>query len=209
MLVSDVMTASVVSVPPETTLKEADRILRDRGIRHLPVVKDGRLIGVVSDRDLRLATSCLLGSPLGPGAPVSKVMSEDPATADVSDAIEDAAFRMRTRKIGCLPVIKDDQLVGIITGMDLLDAILNMTGVDKPSGRLEVRLPDHPGELSRLTAFLSHRDLNVHSVLTYPEGPKSRRAVLRVGSIETRTIAHDLRADQFEVLWPPEKPCPR
>lgn len=209
MLVSDIMSTAVVSVPPEMTLKEAHGILRDRGIRHLPVVKGGRLIGVVSDRDLRLATSALLGSPLAADSPVSKVMSDQPATADVSDAIEDAAFRMRTRKIGCLPVMNGDQLVGIITGMDLLDAILKMTGVDKPSGRLEVRLPDRPGELSRLTAFLSHRDLNVHSVLTYPEGGQSTRAVLRIGSIETRALAHDLRVDDFEVLWPPEKPCPR
>jgi acetoin utilization protein AcuB len=93
--------------------------------------------------------------------------------------------------------------------VDLLDALLRMTGVDKPSGRLEVRLPDHPGELARLTSFLSHRDLNVHSILTYPEGRDSTRAVLRIGSIETRALANDLRRDDFEVLWPPEKPCPR
>lgn len=209
MLVSDVMTKSVVSIPPEMTLKEAHGILRDRGIRHLPVVKDGSLIGIVSDRDLRLATSCLLGSPVAADAPVSKVMSSDPATADVSDSIEDAAFRMRTRKIGSLPVMKGDQLVGIITGMDLLDAILKMTGVDKPSGRLEVRLADHPGELARLTAFVGKRDLNVHSILSYPEGPRSVRAVLRIGSIETRALARDLRTEGFEVVWPPEKPCPR
>jgi acetoin utilization protein AcuB len=209
MLVRDIMSSPAVSISPATTLEDAYRILCDEGIRHLPVVEEGRLVGVVSDRDLRLATSALARSPLSPTSPVSKVMSREPMTADVSDPVEDVAVRMRARKIGCLPVMDDGQLIGIITGLDLLDALLRMTGVDKPSGRLEVRLPDHPGELSRLTAFLSHRDLNVHSILSYPEGPDSTRAVLRIGSIEIRALAHDLRRDDFEVLWPPEKPCPR
>ncbi len=209
MLVRDIMSSPAVSIGPDVTLEGAFRILCDEGIRHLPVVEEGRLVGVVSDRDLRLATSVLALSQLPPTSPVSKVMSRLPMTADVCDPIEDVAFRMRERKIGCLPVMDEGQLIGIVTGLDLLDALLRMTGVDKPSGRLEVRLPDHPGELSRLTAFLSHRDLNVHSILTYPEGGDSTRAVLRIGSIEIRALAHDLRNDDFEVLWPPAKPCPR
>jgi acetoin utilization protein AcuB len=116
---------------------------------------------------------------------------------------------MREKKIGCLPVVDDGRLIGIITGLDLLDALMRMTGADKPSGRLEVRLPDHPGELARLTATLSARGLNVHSILTYPEGSDSVRTVLRIGSIEIRALAHDLRRERFEVVWPPEKPCPR
>lgn len=209
MLVRDVMSSPAVSISPDITLEGAFRILCDEGIRHLPVVEEGRLVGVVSDRDLRLATSVLAMSQLPPTSPVSKVMSRAPMTANASDPVEDVAFRMRERKVGCLPVMDDGQLIGIITGLDLLDALLRMTGVDKPSGRLEVRLPDHPGELARLTAFLSHRDLNIHSLLSYPEGTDWTRAVLRIGSIEIRALAQDLRRDNFEVLWPPEKPCLR
>jgi acetoin utilization protein AcuB len=209
MLVRDIMSSPAVCIPPAMTLQDAFRILCDEGIRHLPVVEEGSLVGVVSDRDLRLATSVLARSPLSPTSPVSKVMSREPMTADVSDPVEDVAFRMRERKIGCLPVMDGGRVIGIVTGLDLLDALLRMTGVDKPSGRLEVRLPDHPGELSRLAAFLSHRDLNVHSILSYPEPPDSTRAVLRIGSIEIRALAQELRRDDFEVLWPPEKPCPR
>jgi acetoin utilization protein AcuB len=209
MLVRDIMSSPAVAIGPNTTLQDAFRILCDEGIRHLPVVEEGRLVGVVSDRDLRLATSVLARSPLSPTSLVSKVMSREPMTADVSDPVEDVAYRMRERKIGCLPVLDDGRLIGIVTGFDLLDALLRMTGVDKPSGRLEVRLPDHPGALARLTAFLSHRDVNVHSILTYPEGRDSTRAVLRIGSIESGAIAKELRRDEFEVLWPPEKPCPR
>jgi acetoin utilization protein AcuB len=209
MLVRDIMSSPAVSIPPAMTLEDAYRVMQQKGIRHLPVLDEGRLVGVVTDRDLRLATSTFALSPLSLRRPVSEVMCAEPMTADVGDPVEDVAFRMRERKIGCLPVMDDGQLIGIVTGVDLLDALLRMTGVNKPSGRLEVRLPDHPGELARLTSFLSHRNLNVHSILTYPEGRDSTRTVLRIGSIETRALANDLRRDDFEVLWPPEKPCPR
>ena len=209
MLVRDVMRTPVVAIPAHTTLQDAFRIMRENGIRHLPILDGTTLVGVVTDRDLRLATSALAPSPFPPDGEVSSVMSRTPLTAAAWDPIEDAARVMRSNKIGCLPIVEDGQLVGIITGLDLLDALIRMTGADKPTGRIEVRLPDHPGELARLTSFLSHRDLNIHSILTYPEGDRTVRTVLRVGSIETRSLAQDLRQSAFDVVWPPSKPCPR
>ncbi len=209
MLVRDIMTSRVITISPETTLEDAYRTMQDKGIRHLPVLEGERLVGVITDRDLRLATSALSPSPFPPGGQVSEVMRRAPLTADAMDPVEDAARTMRERKIGCLPVVDEGVLVGIITGLDLLDALMRMTGVNKPSGRLEVRLPDSPGELARLTALLSRRDLNVYSILTYPDEPHKVRTVLRIGSIETRLVAQDLRRVGFEVLWPPEKPWPR
>jgi acetoin utilization protein AcuB len=209
MLVRDIMRSPVVAVPPETTLEDAYRTMREKGFRHLPVLEGERLVGVVTDRDLRLATSALAPVPFPAGSSVAEVMCREPRTANAEDAVEDAARVMRERKIGCLPVVDDGRVIGIITGIDLLDALIRMTGVDKPSGRLEVRLQDRPGELARLTAFMSERALNIHSILTYPEGPDRVRAVLRVGSIETRLLARELREARFEVVWPPDKPCPR
>lgn len=209
MLVRDIMRSPAVVITPDTTLQDAYRTMREKGIRHLPVVEGDVLVGVITDRDLRLATSALAPAPFPPESQVSAAMSRTLQTADPLDPVEDAARIMRARKIGCLPILDEGRLIGIITGLDLLDALIRMTGVDKPSGRLEVRLPDHPGELARLTSFLSHRDLNVHSILTYPDSPDSVRTVLRVGSIEIRLIAQELRRAQFEVLWPPESPCPR
>lgn len=209
MLVRDVMRSPAVSITADTTLQDAYRTMRDHGIRHLPVLEGPTLVGVVTDRDLRLATSALASEPFPPGSTVSTVMSRSPLTAAAWDPIEDAARMMRSNRIGCLPILDEGRLVGIITGLDLLDALIRMTGADKPSGRIEVRLPDHPGELARLTSFLSHRDLNVHSVLTYPDSEESVRTVLRVGSIETRLLAQDLRRAEFDVVWPPDKPCLR
>jgi acetoin utilization protein AcuB len=209
MLIRDIMRSPAVAISADTTLQDAYRTMREQGIRHLPVLEGEKVVGVVTDRDLRLATSSLAPSPFSPDSRVSAVMSAAPLTADAFDPVEDAARTMRERKIGCLPVLDDGRLIGIVTGLDLLDALMRLTGVHKPSGRLEVRLPDQPGELARLTSFVSQRDLNVHSILTYPDGPDSVRTVLRIGSIETGLLAQDLRRAGFDVLWPPEKPCPR
>jgi len=209
MLVRDIMRSPAVTIPPDTRLQDAYRILREKEIRHLPVLDGGRLVGVVTDRDLRLATSALAPSPFPPESVVSAVMSRNPLTADPSDPVEDAARAMRERKIGCLPVVEGGSVVGIVTGLDLLDALMRMTGIDKPSGRVEVRLPDRPGELARLTGFLGQRGLNIHSILTTSDGPDSVRVVLRIGSIETRLLAEEMRRVDFDVVWPPEKPCPR
>ncbi len=209
MLVHDIMTSPVVSISPDVTLQDAYQTMQEKGIRHLPVVEGARLVGVVTDRDLRLATSTLAPAPFPSGSKISGSMCRAVETADPMDPVEEAARKMRARKIGCLPVVDDGRLVGIITGLDLLDALMRMTGADKPSGRVEVRLRDEPGELARMTGLLSERDLNIHSILTYPDDPGRVRTVLRVGSIETRPLAQDLRRAGFEVLWPPEKPCPR
>jgi acetoin utilization protein AcuB len=207
MFVRDIIKGPVIAIVSDTTLADAYRTMQEKKIRHLPILESGRLVGVITDRDLRLATSTLSPTPFLPGARVAEVMSRSPRTADPWDPVEEAARTMRELKIGCLPVLEEDRLIGIITGIDLLDALIRMTGVDKPTSRLEVRLSDQPGELARLTSFMSHRDLNIHSILTYPEEKNIVRAVLRINSIDNHSVAQALRRDEFEVLWPPEKPC--
>ncbi len=209
MLVRDIMTSPVAAVPPGATLEDAYRMMQEKQIRHLLVFDGDRVVGVVTDRDLRLATSALSAAPFPPGSRVGSVMVRSPVTAAPDDPVEDAARVMRERKIGCLPVMEGDRLLGIVTGIDLLDALLAMTGVQKPSGRLEVRLTEAPGDLARLTAFFAGRGVALHSVLTHPDEGERVRAVLRAGSIETRPLASELRREGFDVVWPPDKPWPR
>ena len=210
MLVQDVMKRPVVTIGPGATLEEAHRLMWERGIRHLPVVDErGELVGIVTDRDIRLATSALKPRPLSCDAKVEEAMTHPVLTADPLDPVEDAARIMRTEKIGCLPVLEGRELVGIVTGVDLLDALIVLTGATHPAGRIEVLLPDRPGELARLTAFFAERKLNLHSVLTYPAEEGKVRNVLRVETLEVRLLAEALRARGFEVVWPPEKPWSR
>lgn len=207
MLVHELMHADPITIGPGTTLVDANSIMRDRDIRHLPVVDGAILVGVVTDRDLRLATSALAKRPLSPQAEVREVMSRSVQTAHPLDPIESAARVMREFKIGCLPVLDGSRLVGIVTGIDILDALLKLTGVERPSGRLEVRLADQLGELARLTRFLSDRRVNIHSVLSYPDSEHRGRFVLRVETTNIRALAAALCGAGFDVLWPPTKPC--
>ncbi|HJW72829.1 MAG TPA: CBS and ACT domain-containing protein [Geothrix sp.] len=206
MFVKEMMRKPVTVIAAETTLGEADQILQSQGFRHLPVMDHGRLVGVLTDRDIRFATSNLCKKPCHAGDAVSLAMSSPPLTADPLDPVEDAARIMRENKIGCLPVLDGAELVGILTGMDLLDALISLTGVTKPSSRLEVALLDRPGELARLTAFLANRHVNIHSILTYPTPDGTVRTVLRVASNQMRPLADELRTDAFTVLWPLPKP---
>ncbi len=206
MLVRDIMSSPVVSVPGGATLEEACLLMRERGIRHLPVLEGGRLAGVVTDRDVHGATSILCTRPAGMQSLVRGAMTRPARTAVPHDPVEEAARTMRGLKIGCLPVVEDDDVVGIVTGLDLLDALLRLTGVTSPSTRLEVALPPGPGELTRLTTLLNERCVGVRSVLTCPAEGTGTRTVLRVDAPDSRPLARLLRSAGFAVLWPPDRP---
>jgi len=208
VLVKEIMRRPVTVISAEATLGEAMHLFQSRGFRHLPVMDRGTLVGVLTDRDLGFATSNLVPKPRSATDPVSSAMTRTVLTADSLDPVEDAARIMREKKIGCLPVLDGSELVGILTGMDLLDALMLLTGVTKPSSRLEVALADRPGELARLTVFLSSRNVNIHSILTYHVPNDTVRTVLRVDSNQTRPLAEAMRAADFEILWPLPKPWP-
>jgi len=206
MLVREIMRKPVTVVPVGATIGEADQLLQSRGFRHLPVVDRGRIVGILTDRDIRFVTSSLCQVPLSSADSVAQAMSHPPLTADPLDPVEDAARIMREHKIGCLPVLDGGELVGILTGMDLLDALMTLTGVTKPSSRIEVTLKDRPGELAQLTAFFASRQVNILSILTYPMPDEAVRTVLRVDSNQIRPLADELRTAGFTVLWPIAKP---
>jgi acetoin utilization protein AcuB len=206
VLVRDIMKSPVVVADADATLASTYSLMQERGIRHVPVMRKGSLVGIVTDRDLRLATSALSAKPFPPRARLEKVMSQPAQTADPLDPVEEAARTMRQLKIGCLPVTAGNDIVGIVTGLDLLDALLRLTGVSMATGRLEIGLPDHPGELARLTAFLAAKQVNIRSILSHADTGDKVRLVLRVGTIEVKVIAQELRAQGFDVLWPAQGP---
>ena len=207
MLIREVMHPDPVTVSPDARLKDAYKLMEEQNIRHLPVVDNETIVGIVTDRDLRLATSLLSKSPYDTDSAVEKVMSHPVQTTHPSDPIEIATRTMRELKIGCMPVVEDNKLIGIVTGMDLLDALLRLTGIHQPSGRLDVRLSDKSGELARLTALIAERKVNIHSILTYPDKNHKIRLVLRVGTIEMKLLAEAICNAGFEVIWPVHIAC--
>lgn len=223
MLIHEVMSKPVIAAGPEDTIASVYETMGAYRIRHIPVLKavTGRseksgddaasteVCGIVTDRDLRRATSALHGRPVSVDEPVSRVMTRDVIMAAPQDPVEEAARLMRRQKIGSLPVMDGDELVGIVTGMDLLDVLMRLTGLGRPSARLEIQLRDEPGKLGSLATILADEGINIHSILTYPGEGGVLNVILRLNTMRPHPIADTLRAAGYEVTWPAAKPWSR
>jgi acetoin utilization protein AcuB len=203
------MAREVATLSPEETAGEALALCRQRRIRHLPVVEDGRLVGIVSDRDLRSATPAL-GDPARAAAlaeiRVGEVMARDVVTARPDDPIDGAANAMRERRINCLPVLEEDGLVGILTSSDVMESLVFLLGAHEPGSRMEVVVPDRPGTLAGVAGLIGELGINIVSVVTGPRqggSPPARVAVFRVDTINPAEAAEVLEKAGYRVLWPP------
>jgi acetoin utilization protein AcuB len=121
-LVADSMTSKPVTVKASESLAEAQRKMHRGNFRALPVVRAGKLIGIITDRDTRPFLGHLAD------IPVSEAMTKAVVTVGPETPLEDAAQLLLRHKIGGLPVVRDDSLVGIITTTDLLAAFLGIIG---------------------------------------------------------------------------------
>jgi acetoin utilization protein AcuB len=130
-LVADIMTTEVVALDPQNSIATAIRLMRQGQLRRLPVVENGVLVGIVTSGDLRRITglASILKDPsqdnfLWHHIPVANVMSRDPIHLAPETPISEAARLLVQHKIGGLPIVKDDRLVGIITTTDLLETLM-------------------------------------------------------------------------------------
>ena len=208
-MVRDSMVRDVITVLPQTTAAEALALCRERGIRHLPVLEGGRMVGLISDRDLRLATPAL-GDPDRAAAlkriRIGDEMSREIATGDPEEPIEQAAMAMHERKIGCFPVVEGDDLVGILTASDVMAALVRLVGAHGQGSRLEVAFPDRPGALAEVAGIVRDQGVNIVSVLSAPgeyDGGSGSVAVLRLATINPSGVVQSLKEAGFPVLWPP------
>ena len=127
--VGDIMSVSPVTIAPSTSVHEAQALMQQRKIRHLPVLQDGRLVGMISDRDIRLvlpspATSLSVWEirHLIEKLTAGEVMTYFVMTTTPDCPVTEAAGRMLGHKVGALPVVADRQVVGILTRTDVLRA---------------------------------------------------------------------------------------
>ncbi|MEX2500743.1 MAG: CBS and ACT domain-containing protein [Trueperaceae bacterium] len=207
MLVREIMTRPVVAIDPDMPIGDVIALMAQRKLRHFPIVADARVTGIVSDRDLRTVGSDHPASRPGvrPDDPVRDLMSAPVWTAHPLDPIDEVASLLRSNAIGAMPVIEDEELVGIVTSSDCLDALIAMTGVGGAATRLEVELPNRPGALAGLLRHIADYGADVASVLTARSELDVASFVLRVGTIDGRGLARTLRDAGYEVVWPPER----
>ena len=201
--VRDAMSREVMTVEPETSAAQAWGICRVNNIRHLPVVERGRLVGLVSDRDLRDVSP-----PRGTAdeentlgwVRVRDIMSTELVTIHPLDTIEHAARELHDRKIGCLPVVADGELVGIITSSDMMGTLIELIGAHGVGSWIEVEVPNEPGTLAGVTDVIRDRHVNIASVFLGPASRSTYRTiVLRLETTDPSSVAESLTAAGYVV----------
>jgi acetoin utilization protein AcuB len=206
-----------MTLSPKASAAEALTLCRERRIRHIPILDEGRLVGLVSDRDLRDASPAL-GDPERASAlreiPVGDVMTREVITVDPQDSIENAAQEMYELKIGSLPVVDEgyvadegsavpeEELLGIITSADVMRALVMLTGLPEPGCRIEVRAPNRMGILAEVADKIRDLEVDIVSVLSNPDRRSGDRTmVFQLATIDPSSIMQSLKMAGYRVFW--------
>jgi acetoin utilization protein AcuB len=158
MLVGKRMSHPVITMSPELPIVDALNLMKRERIRRAPVVRDGKMIGIVSDKDLLNASASPATSLsvwelnyLLSKITVKEVMSKKVLSVNENTPIEEAARIMADNKIGGLPVTRGEDVVGIITETDLFKIFLELMGAREPGVRVTALIPEQRGQLAKLT----------------------------------------------------------
>ncbi len=208
MFVSWRMTAHPFTVSPSTTVPEAVNLMQKHHVRKLPVVSNGRLVGIVSQSDIdraspSMATSFSAGELiyLFSKLKVSEVMTRHPITIGPDALLDEAAILMRDHKIEILPVIEDDELIGVITESDLLDAFIELNGARVNGTRLIIEADDQPGVMARLASITSEVRTNITHIAVYRGGLERSLVVLGVNTLNTDDLEEKIANAGFTVKY--------
>jgi acetoin utilization protein AcuB len=190
------MTREPITIGPDDLLSEAREKMQAGGFRRLPVIRDGRLIGILTDRDLRAHLGCL------ERVRVNGVMNENVHTIASTATLEQAAQSMRRNQIGGLPVVDRGGLVGIITSSDILDAFLDVMGASEAgSTRIDVVLEGEEHSLVEASRIVSKEGGEILGIGTYREKiGENPVCYLRVLSADIERIDKALHVAGFDVL---------
>jgi acetoin utilization protein AcuB len=206
MLVGDIMQREVVTVGSKTRWPEAMGHLGRRGIRHLPVLDNGRLVGIVSDRDFKVAMvspsrATLELTYLLSALTVGEIMTRALFTVTPEWPVEEAARLMTREKISALPVTRDGHLVGLVTETDLVALFMRAMGAGEPSSRLDVVMGEGRSAVADIVRLIEGTGAVVSSVVTFRTAAL-REAVVRVATIDARAAVQALQAAGYTVREP-------
>jgi len=206
MFVKARMTANPFTVTPQTTVPEAVDLMREHKIRSLPVIEDGRLVGLLGQREVAAAmpsaaTSLAAGeiNYLLNKLQVGKVMAKNPVTISPDALLEEAAIAMRDHKVELLPVVEDGAVVGVITESAIFDAFIEILGFRDHGTRLTVDAVDAPGVMAKLAETTARHGANIQHMAVY-RGQQRAEVVFGVNTPNTDALEADLTKAGFEVV---------
>ncbi len=209
MLVKDRMTCDPVVITTDTSLKEALEIVRSKPFRHLPVLdENGKLVGIVTEKSLVYASptsttalSVFEVDYILSRTKVGQIIQGSVISVGPDWPIEEAARVMVDRRIGCLPVVEDDNLIGIISDTDIFRVFVEGLGGGHPSLRITVVVPEKVGSLARITSRVVALGGNIYSLgIFWGERPEDRVIVFRLEGVDREIAVQALEDDGIQVI---------
>jgi len=194
MLVRDYMTRHPVMVDPHMSIVEAQGIMAEAKVRHLPVIESGkRLAGLVTRERMRIPPTELASLNVWEitrflsNMTIKDVMvkREKVITTEPDVALEEAAEVMIGNKIGCLPVLEGDIVVGIITEIDMMAQLTDLLGGNVPGVRVTIRMPNRKGELAKITSAIAERGWGIYASggVPTPKDPDHWDCVIKIRDV--------------------------
>ena len=196
MLVGERMSHPIISMAPDMPVHDALNMFKRERIRRAPVVKEGKLVGIVSDKDLLNASPSPASSLsvwemnyLLSKITVSEVMTKKVITVAEDTPIEEAARIMADNKIGGLPVMRDNHVVGIITETDLFKIFLELMGARERGVRVTVLIEEKRGQLAKITEAVANAGGNFVAFGQFSgEDPSTRLVTFKVAGLKKEDV---------------------
>ena len=201
MLVGERMSRPVITLPPDTPIHDALVLFKKEHIRRAPVIKNGKLVGIVSASDLHNASPSPVTSLsvwelnyLLSKVTVNEVMTRKVRTVSEDTPIEDAARIMADYKIGGLPVVDNSKVVGIITETDLFKIFLEFMGAREKGVRVTALIDDKPGQLAKITKAISGAGGNFIAFGQYSGlDPSTRLLTFKVAGLKKEEVKKSIQ----------------
>ncbi len=191
MFVGRRMARNLITVTPDTSILKVKNLLREYNIEQVPVVEGKKLVGIITDRDIR-DNSASPASTLSvhelnyllSEMKAEEVMTKKLHTVSPGTTIEEATKLINEKRVNSLPVVVNDELVGIITTCDMLNVLLEFMGMDTPSSRIELALSSDMGEIEKISSIINSMGLTIMSIVSAISSEKSdmRTTVIRVNT---------------------------
>jgi acetoin utilization protein AcuB len=211
MLVRYWMNSKVITIDEDVSMMKASRLMKQHGIQHLPVMRKGRLAGIVSDRDLKEAHPSKASTLdihelyyLLDQLKIKEIMTKKLFTSHTDDTIEKAAALMLKHDISALPVVNaEGELEGIITKGDLFRALVSISGIYQAAVQVGFELPDQPGSIREVTDVIRSHAGRIVSIIThYEHAPEGFRHVyIRFKGVENESGLLAELGKRFKVLY--------
>lgn len=208
MRVSRFMQTNVLTIPSTTLISDAQKLMQQNSIRRLPVVDNGKLVGIITRSRLRDAAPSEATSLsvwelqyLLSKITVGQLMEKDVLTTTPDATIEDAAATMAENRIGAMPVMKGDKLVGIITATDLFRLLIDVLGVRQPGARIQIEEPYKEKPFGSITEVFAEHEVQILSVFTFTDPQTERQdMVIRAATDDAKFVADFMRERGFKVV---------